>query len=364
MPRKNQRKVIGLAACAGLAAVFCLGYIWWIHPGSPARDDVLSLIPANAQALLFADVSEMRGAPFFADILAWAPKTNADLEYRQFLLDTGFDYENDLDRVAVALVKQGAQQIFFAVANGRFDQKKIKAYATKSGTAQKQGGVEIFSVPIAGSSQRISFTFLRRGRIAFTNAKDIGPFLKMPTEADSADWRTRFERVAGSPLFAVIRSDGLKDAIGTPSTDASFAGRATGRLSSPQLSSLLEQLQWITIAGKPENGELRVVADGECFDDGTARQLADFLNGIVLLAHTGLRNGNARQQIDAATRESYLALLKSVDVSRIDRGDTKSVRLMFDVTPKLLQSTQIPAAVAAPNPIPSTGQSPGKGVVR
>ena len=153
-----------------------------------------------------------------------------------------------------------------------------------------------------------------------------------------SEWQAKFERVAGSPAFSVIRGDALKDYLGAPDTSKDLARRATGGLSSPQLSSLLAQLQWITIAGKPDHDKLRVVADGESLDDANAKQLADVLNGIVLLARAGLGTVRNQQQIGAPTRQNYLALLKSVEVSRIDRGETKSVRLMFDVTPSLLNS--------------------------
>lgn len=314
----------------------------------PARDALLSLMPEDAEAVVFLDFADLRREPFFADLLAWAPKPDADPEYRQFVSDTGFDYETNLDRVAVAFEKQGAQQIFFAVADGRFDQRKIKAYATKAGVIQKSGEAEIFSVPAAGRPQPISFAFVRKDRIAFTNANDFASLLKMTKTAGSADWHTRFERVAGSPVFGVIRNDGIADAIGSQAGSQNFAQRATGGLTSPQLSSLLVQLQWITVAGKPENDRLRVVAEGESYEDGDARQLADLLNGVVLLARVGLSNARAQQQIGAATRESYLALLKSVNVSRIDRGETKSVRLMFDVTPQLLRSVPSSTPAAAP----------------
>jgi len=51
---------------------------------------------------------------------------------------------------------------------------------------------------------------------------------------------------------------------------------------------LLDQLQWITLAGKPENDRLRVVAEGECTAEATARQLVDLMNGVVILAQLGL----------------------------------------------------------------------------
>ncbi len=116
-------------------------------------------MPEDARAVLFIDLADLRKQPFFAGLLAWAPKPDADQEYRQFVRDTGFDYEKDLDRVAVAFEQQGAQRIFFAVGDGHFDKKKIKAYAAKNGVLQNSGAAEIFSLPIAGSSARLSFTF-------------------------------------------------------------------------------------------------------------------------------------------------------------------------------------------------------------
>jgi hypothetical protein len=73
------------------------------------------------------------------------------------------------------------------------------------------------------------------------------------------------------------------------------------------------------------------------------------LNGVALLARAGISNTRT-PQLGAATRQSYLALLKSVDVSRINRPDGKSVRLVFDVTPDLLKS--VPSY--APAPVPAT----------
>jgi hypothetical protein len=344
LDRKNKGKLIGFTVGLALAAALCFTYFWWFHPSLPARGALLSLMPGDAQSVLFADLGELRHAPFFTDLLAWAPKPDADADYRQFVRETGFDYEKDLERVVIAFEKQGGQQIFFAIADGRFNQEKIKAYATKAG-ATHRAGLEIFSVPIAGRPQPVCFTFVRKDRMALSNASDLGPFLKPVRTSGSTDWQDRFERVAGSPVFAVISHDGINEALGIQASSQDFARQATGGLTSPQLSSLLRQLRWITVAGKPDNHHLRVVAEGESSEDGIARQLADLLNGVVLLGRAGLNNPRTQQQIGSATHDSYLALLKSVDVSRIDRGGTKSVRVMFEVTPNLLKSAQLSAPV-------------------
>jgi len=246
----------------------------------------------------------------------------------------------------------------FAILDGKFDRQKISAYALKDGSAVKTGGREIFSVPVSGSTKRIIFTFLRNDRIALTGDANLDVYLdakKRPQVV--SEWRTRFERLAGSPVFAVIRQDA---AVG-----AALAAQAPGGLRSPQLSTLLDQLQWITLAGKPENDRLRVVAEGECAAEATARQLVDVMNGVVILAQGGLNDAKTRRQLDPAMREAYLELLKSADVSKIDRGDTKSVRLVFEITPAFLEAARKAPPVmpdSAPGkPLPGKLPAPRKG---
>lgn len=345
----NARKKVAFGVATGgiLAAALVVLYFLWFRTALPGRQAVLSLMPDSSDTVLFLDLHDLRQTPFFADLLAWAPKPALDPDYDQFRHDTGFDYEKDLDCIAVAVKKNGAQQTFFAAANGRFDQKKIRGYAAKSGSEQEQAGTEIFSIPVTGSSERISFVFLRNDLIAFTNAADLSSFLQ-PKTSESADWHARFERVAGSPFFVILRSDGIAEAMGSQPGAQSLAQRATGGLTSPQLSSLLMQLQWLSVAAKPQNDRLRIIAEGEGSEERNARQLADLLNGVVLLARAGLGGARTQQQIGTNTRDAYLELLKSVEVSRIDRGDAKTVRLMFDVTPQLIKSAPSSAPTVVP----------------
>jgi hypothetical protein len=342
----KKRKWIGLAAAViVLSAAVFFGYRKWSIQNGSAREEALSLMPTDASAVLYAEFEELRQAPFVAQLYAWAPKPPADAEYAQFVKETGFDYERDLHRIAIAAEKHGQDSALFAILDGKFDRQKISAYALKDGSLSKAGGREIFSMPVIGAAKKISFAFLKNDRIALTNDSNLAVFLdakKRPE--DVAEWRARFERLAGSPVFAVIRQDA---ALG-----AALAAQAPGGLRSPQLSTLLDQLQWITLAGKPENDRLRVVAEGECTAESTARQLADVMNGVVILAEGGLNDAKTRQQLDPAMREAYLELLKSADVSKIDRGDTKSVRLVFEITPGFLE-----AARKAPPVVPDTSPS-------
>ncbi|MGB6682072.1 MAG: hypothetical protein WBH24_00350, partial [Candidatus Acidiferrum sp.] len=130
----------------------------------------------------------------------------------------------------------------------------------------------------------------------------------------------------------------------------------------PQLSALINQLEWITVAGKPEADRMRVMLEGEGAPDAPMRQLSDVINGLLVLAQAGLSDPKMRQQLQPDVREAYLEMLKSADVSRIDRGETKSVRLIFDLTPQFLEAAR--AAMPAPSAAPQGKTAPGKNTVR
>ena len=352
----NRRRIAATIAGAIVAGAIALyGYHRSDGSGSSQRNDLLSQMPADANAVLFIDLDALRQSPFLAELYKWAPQPKADADYLQFLQSTGFNYERDLDRVSIALLKHGAESTLLIVAEGRFDRKKISAYALQIGTRESRGGKEIFSVPLAGGTRRITFTFLRSDRIALTNDASLESSLSQPhTGSDKEAWRERFRRLEGSPVFAVVRQDAA--------TGSALSAQAPGGLQSPQLSAFIDQLQWITVAGKPEADHLRVVLEGEGAADAPTRQLSDVINGLLVLAQAGLSDRKVRQELQPDVREAYLEMLKSADVSRIDRGETKSVRLMFDLTPKFLETARTAMPIAPT--VPQSKSPPNKNTIR
>src|SRR3984893_15111424 len=136
-----------IAAAATLLLLSAVGFYAverWGGAEDARRTSTLAAMPAGATAVLFADFAEIRQSTFVAELYAWAPRPQIDADYAQFLRDTGFDYERDLERISIAAIKQAQDTTVFAVADGRFDRKKITAYALQSGTHETRGGREIF----------------------------------------------------------------------------------------------------------------------------------------------------------------------------------------------------------------------------
>ncbi|HUN61223.1 MAG TPA: hypothetical protein VMU53_04495 [Candidatus Sulfotelmatobacter sp.] len=318
-----------------------VGLLGWRHwkagGGLGDRDAMLALMPEDASAVVYVDLAQLRSSPLFAGLLRRAPQVAPDSEYAQFLQATGFNYETDLDRLALAIQRQTQGSLVFAVAQGRFDRKRIESYASKYGSLKTGDGKRLFAVPMSGSNRKAYFTFLREDRVAWAN--DSSFFFQQPRSNVTAEWREHFLRVAGTPLFAVLRQD---------SGAASALSAAPGGLQSPQLAALLAQLQWISISAKPDGNLLHISVEGECTNENTQRQLKEVLGGLVVLAQMGLNDPKTRKQLAPGLREGYSELLQSADIQQLDRGTSKSVRVVFEVTPKLLEAAPAASTGTAP----------------
>src|ERR1700686_2618379 len=112
----NKRRWVWSAAILLIAIGGVYSYLRWGGAGEGTRDALLPAMPADPNAVFFADLAELRPTQFAAELFKWAPRPAADAEYAQFVRDTGFDYERDLDRVALAVIKHGPDTIFFVVA--------------------------------------------------------------------------------------------------------------------------------------------------------------------------------------------------------------------------------------------------------
>lgn len=337
MPLTSTRKFSRAAILAPLliaALLFTAHY--WPETQSSSREQLLQFVPSDSTAVVFLHLDEFRQSPFLARIYSWAPHPNEDSEYTQFVRDTGFSYERDLKAAVMAISNHGTTTNLLLVVDGRFDRKKIEAFLTSAGTSAQQGKLKVFSLNDAGIHEKaVSLAFLSDNRIAVTDAPSLAEQLaSAASNANHAEWSSRFDRLAGTPLFAVVHQD--------PVMHKALDSAAPGGFRSPQLSALLEQLQWISIAGKPDGQELRAVAEGECQSELASAQLRDMLQGVLLLAQNGLHDRQLRQQMNPDEREAYLEILQGAEVQKIDRGEWKTVRVALSVTPKFLDVARIP----------------------
>jgi hypothetical protein len=299
-----------------------------------ARAQFLRFVPSGTTSVIFVDLDSLRSSPFLAALYSWAPHPAEDSEYREFVEETGFDYERDLGKIFIAISNHEAASRTLLLAEGKFDRKKIEAFLARHGSETDDGGLKVFVLRATRNDKPLSVAFLRNQRIAITDSESLATTLTAAVDqADHAGWQTRFDRVAGTPAFAIVRQD--------PAFEMAVNGAAPGGYRSPQLAALLDQLEWISLAAKPDGGLLRLVAEGECPSGPAATELHDFLEGIQVLAQNGLNDPKLRQKMNADERQAYLELLKSAAIEKIDRGDGRSVRLVLSITPQFLSLAKL-----------------------
>ncbi len=325
-----------LLAFPGFVLLVVAGFLAYRHwepadrPG--AREEMLSLMPADPSVVVFLDLEQFRKSTFLPRLLAWLPHDSVEEDYAQFVKATGFNYERDLDRAAIAFTRQGTRSTMYAIAEGRFDRKKLEEYAKQSGHSFNEKGLQVFSLNLKNSPRPSYFAFLQDDRIVLTDDPGYALlFLQKAGYEGKKDWQEHFSRLAGSAVFAVMRED---------ATTAAAMEQAPGGFRSPQLVTLLSQLQWVTFGGKPEENNLRVVIEGESTAESTLNQLKEFLQGMLIMAQAGLNSAQNRKQMDPQLRQAYLELLKSADVEKVDRGTGKSVRVVFEVTSGFLEAVK------------------------
>lgn len=292
---------------------------------------VLSLIPSDAPAVAFLDAQALRTTQNSAleavgSILLPTPQQDPD--YTQFVKATGFDYSRDLDRAAIAIwptsfdadASASGDNRTLAIADGRFDQQRIHAYALRvGGHTISHGNATIYEVP---GKPPISFEFLSATRVAMASGKNATNLLLTDSSTSPRDpsMQARIDRVAGAPLFAVARTDHLPNSI-----YSSFE-------TSPQLLGYIRSIQAITLAGQPQGNNLALTIDGQCDSMKNAVEIATLLNGFSMMGSIALKDPKERGNMTKQQGDFLSQLLAKLKVTAQD----KWVRLSIALTPKML----------------------------
>jgi hypothetical protein len=115
---------------------------------------LLSRFPGEDATVLSIDFKLLRRAGILT-----ASKAPLEIDYKQFLEGTGFDYKRDLDSVLASFSDSGN----FFIARGRFNWKKLRSYAVQQGGSCYQDLCRMQgSIP----ERHISFLPLRDDAIA------------------------------------------------------------------------------------------------------------------------------------------------------------------------------------------------------
>src|SRR6266536_3243286 len=164
----TKRKQIALAVAFAFLFVAGLFLARRFSTDADELHQLLQLIPTESTAVIFLDLDQFRNSPFLAKLYSWAPLAGEDAEYAQFVRDTGFSYERDLKKLVVAISNNGTTTNLLAIADGKFDRKKIETFLNHGGQPGQQGRWKVFHLNATSHDKPLSLWFLSDERIAIT----------------------------------------------------------------------------------------------------------------------------------------------------------------------------------------------------
>jgi len=317
------------AAATGAALLFHRWHRPFPGAKTGAAPEILTLLPADAPVIVYIDVATLRrlqGSPLASMLGLAGQNPGEDRDYENFVRDTGFDYTRDLDQVAVAFwpslsPKARPEEVenrALAIADGRFDENKIKAYALRSGTAVAVENRSLYVVP---GNPAVAIEFLSPPRLALASGPDpaqllfeAGPAVRHGLIED------RIHRVAGAPLFAVAETDHLPSSV------------YDGLRGAPQFQTIAHSVRGLMLAGQPDGDLIHLTLDAECDSMARAVELATVVDSMRLLGSLVLADPKTQRHMTRQQAAFLTALLEQAKLSHQDRW----VRLTLDVTPAML----------------------------
>src|SRR5690348_18491217 len=155
--RRRTRLTI-LSVILVVAALVVLVVLRKQAPPEPAR-----LLP-GADAFAYVDLKWVRRL----DRLGQVPAVPHEPEYDEFIKETGFQFERDLDEAAFAVhyagtpAAPGSEMRFTEVFTGRWNSSRVAAYLGKlAHSVNDYRGVQIFDIPLEGRTVRVAMLAVR-----------------------------------------------------------------------------------------------------------------------------------------------------------------------------------------------------------
>jgi hypothetical protein len=248
-----------------------------------AKDDALSLVPANAVTVGMVKLADMRTSPLSSVIFQHTDKMSSDGDAAKFLADAGLSPTKDIDVLVVATSPRtnlGSEADVLVIAEGRFNPERLTSALVSRGAIKKEGyillphegekehepGAVAFpttSLTIAGTERAVVAALAARanGGTGFRVRGTLGADMAR-IDANATAWA----------LVDVQRASRLSKG-GNVNTGKGQSGEA--------LRSALKTLSTFAVWATDKGDALQLAAIGTSSDEETLQLLEDTVRGAL-----------------------------------------------------------------------------------
>jgi len=237
-----QLALLLIAVCAASVAGL---YVYRTRGGS-SPSDLVSYLPTANATVVYVNVEALRRSGILKMITG--SKAAQDLEYRNFVDETLFDYREDLDSLAAAF-KDG--QVFF-VLKGRFHWKNLMDYAVRQGGSCHNS---FCTAPASRPNRRVSFYPVRSDLMGLAVSQDDFAAYQVTPKSSKLTLAPPLQ-----PVWVLVPALALRDADSLPAGAKAYA-------------SALQNAEQILFTLGPQDDHLLMALNVQCHDANDATQL-------------------------------------------------------------------------------------------
>ncbi len=289
-----------------------------------AKDDALSLVPANAVSVGMVKLADMRTSPLSSLLFEHTDKMSSDGEAEKFLTEAGLSPTKDVDVLVVATAPRtnlGSEADVVVIAEGRFNAERLTAALLARGAVKKdnyivlpenddrhhQNGAIAFptaSIVVAGTERAVIAALAARtsGGTGFRTRGSLGQDLSR-LDSNATAWA----------LVDVTRAARLTKA-GTINTGKGQSGEA--------LQVALRTVSTVGVWAKDKGNALELGAFGLSNDAETLQLLEDTIRGGLSALRLAAREKSPElvtviRNFDVSTKKDAVLIEGSIPASSL-----------------------------------------------
>lgn len=275
-----------------------------------AKDDALSLVPANAVTVGMVKLSEMRTSPLSGVLFQHTDKFSADGDAAKFIAEAGLDPTRDVDLLVVSTTPRtalGSDADVLVVAEGRFNVERLTNALVARGAVRKDGyllapdkqdGDDHGRGAVAFPSAKLALAGTERAVIAALAAHASGGTGFPGTAAVGGQLHRIDPNATAWALVDVTRAQRLLGAPRVPGKDGA----------NQPLAAAIRTLSTVALWATDTGDSLKLGAFGLSNDAETLQLLEDTIRGALSALRLAVRD----------KQPDLVPVLRRFDVSRTD----------------------------------------------
>jgi hypothetical protein len=303
-----------------------------------AAPRAVRLLP-SANAFVYLDLKPLRTA----GVLKQMPAVSLEPEYEQFVRETGFQFERDLDEAAFAVhlpaavnPQQPQATRYSEVFTARFDAGKLAAYLRKIGAAvERYRGLDVYAIALPGRTLRVAIVGPQM--VAASNTE--GPYVIQ----SMIDRHQELTPARGPELVRRYYRDVPLGSVAWAITQTTASGpQGNSMVTLPGGYALFFPAGTALVAGLRYVGSVQFKAEAFTETEDQARRVGDQLSAFVALVRTveGAQTGGEPE---------VKAFFDSLRVEQRDRRTELTATIPTGLLKKMvLEPPRVPGATAPP----------------